>query len=187
LKINRFGQETGAEWDTAVASLLSAGKPGALVIDLRNDPGGYLDQAVNLASDFIPSGPVVWQQYGDGRKVPLNVSRSARLIGVKLIVLINEGSASAAEILAGALKEKAGATLVGEKSFGKGSVQQAKELANGAGIHITIAKWLTPNGNSIDKVGISPDVEVKQPEAADPTKPNTNDAQLSKALELAGQ
>lgn len=182
IKVNRFGEATDREWDGVVSRVLALkekGKLPGLVLDLRNDPGGYLDQAVNLASDFISSGTVVWQQDATGAKNGLSVTRSARLSGVKLVVLINEGSASAAEILAGALSEKAGATLVGVKSFGKGSVQQPEDLPGGAGLHVTIAKWLTPSQKSIDKVGIVPNIEVK-PDEKDPT----NDLQLKKALEI---
>lgn len=182
LKVSSFGEKTDEEWDRAVDEVLALRKsqpvPG-IILDLRNDSGGFLDQAVNLGSDFITSGPIVWQQFASGQKTSLSVTRSARLSGIKLVVLINQGSASAAEILAGALSERAGATLVGEKSFGKGSVQQPEDLPGGSGLHITVAKWLLPSGKSIDKVGISPNVEVKN----DP-KDETNDLQFKKAVEI---
>ena len=181
IRVSRFGETTDKEWDAAVTQvqgLASAHTLAGVVLDLRDDPGGYLDQAVNLASDFITSGVVVWQQGIDGR-TSYSVTRSARLAGVRLVVLINGGSASAAEIMAGALKEKAGAVLVGEKSFGKGSVQEAEDLPGGAGLHVTVAKWLLPSGKSIDKVGITPDVVV----AADQND-QTKDPQLARALQL---
>ena len=183
IKVSRFGEKTDLEWDKAVAEIQRLKKevkyfPG-IVLDLRNDPGGFLDQAVNLASDFITSGPVVWQQNNNGEKTSYAVSRTARLAGMKLVIVINEGSASAAEILAGALDEKADATLVGEKSFGKGSVQQPEDLPGGAGLHVTVAKWLLPSQKSIDKVGILPEVEIKNDD-----NDQTNDKQLLKAIEL---
>ena len=183
IKISRFGETTDTEWDAAVAEVLKLKDKGnvpGIILDLRNDPGGYLDQAVNLASDFIPSGTVVWQQDASGMKTALSTTRSARLAGVRLVVLINEGSASAAEILAGALSEKANATLVGVTSFGKGSVQQPEDLPDGSGLHVTVAKWLLPSGKSIDKVGIKPNIEV-QPDQKD----QTNDVQLTKAVAVA--
>ncbi|KKT72979.1 MAG: Carboxyl-terminal protease [Microgenomates group bacterium GW2011_GWA2_44_7] len=152
IKVSRFGEKTDLEWDKAVAEIQRLKKevkyfPG-IVLDLRNDPGGFLDQAVNLASDFITSGPVVWQQNNNGEKTSYAVSRTARLAGMKLVIVINEGSASAAEILAGALDEKADATLVASQK-------------------------------SIDKVGILPEVEIKNDD-----NDQTNDKQLLKAIEL---
>lgn len=182
IKVNRFGEKTDVEWDQAVEQIKAIEAKATvlgIVLDLRNNPGGFLDQAVNLASDFMSSGVVVWQQYASGEKSGLSVTRSPRLSGVKLVVLINSGSASAAEILAGALSEKAGGILVGEKSFGKGTVQQPEDLPGGSGLHITIARWLLPSGKSIDKVGITPGVIVKPDE-----KDVTNDLQLKKAVQL---
>lgn len=183
IKVSRFGEKTDQEWDSAVEQVLSLKKenktvPG-IILDLRNDPGGFLDQAVNLASDFITSGPIVWQQTNDGQKTSYSVSRTARLADTRLVVLINEGSASAAEILAGALSERVDAVLVGEKSFGKGSVQQPEDLPGGSGLHVTIAKWLLPSQKSIDKVGITPTVTVQN----DPND-QTSDKQLDKAIEI---
>ena len=122
---------------------------------------------------------MVTQQFGDGTKEDQRVDRNGRLIQTKLVVLINEGSASAAEILAGALADYKRAKIVGVKSFGKGSVQQPEDFPDGAGLHVTIAKWLRPSGEWIDKVGIKPDVEVKMDE-----KDESNDLQLKKAIEL---
>jgi carboxyl-terminal processing protease len=180
IKVSRFGEQTDQEWDKAVEEVksLSLRKPG-IILDLRNNPGGFLDQAVNLASDFITSGPVVWQQGADGTKSSLSVTRTPRFASEKLVVLINEGSASAAEILAGALSEKAKAVLIGEKSFGKGSVQQPEDLPGGSGLHVTVARWLLPSQKSIDKVGIIPDLEVKMDE-----KDQTKDPQMEKAIEI---
>lgn len=178
IKLNKFGDRTPAEWDEAVSKITNQN----VILDLRNNPGGYLDGAVYIAGEFLPTGKlVVTQQYGDGTKNDLKVNRTGKLLKQKIIVLVNEGSASAAEILSGALQDYKRATIVGVKSFGKGSVQQPDDFADGSGIHITIAKWLRPSGDWIDKKGIQPDIEVKvDPDATDQTK----DVQLQKAIDL---
>ena len=181
LKLNRFGDRTQEEWNEAVAQIVAKGARG-MVLDLRNNPGGYLDGAVYLASEFLPVGKtVVIQQHGDGTKQESKVTRGGKLQKIALVVLVNEGSASASEILAGALADWHRAKIVGMKSFGKGSVQQPDDFADGSGIHITIARWLRPSGEWIDKKGITPDVEVK-PENGNGDE--TKDVQLEKAREL---
>lgn len=182
IALSRFGDRTQDEWDSAVSEIAAAfrtGKIPGLVLDLRNNPGGYLDMAVSIASEFIKQGTIVTQQSSDGAKDPYSVNRRGRLTEIPLIVLINKGSASAAEIVAGALKDHKRATIVGETSFGKGSVQTPQELSGGASLHVTTAEWLTPNGSWIHKKGIKPDilVEMEDYEAS-------KDAQLEKAIEL---
>lgn len=157
-----------------------------LIIDLRNNPGGFLDAAVSIASNFMPAGSVVVREsYGknkpediirsegydtfDGRKFP------------KIVILIDGGSASASEILAGALHEQGLATLVGTKSFGKGSVQELVNVTPDTSLKVTVARWLTPKGNSISEVGIVPDIEVKVTE--DDIKAQ-KDPQMAKAIEI---
>lgn len=159
IKLTRFGDLTQDEWNTMVSSL---GNVSGIVLDLRNNPGGYLEGAVYIAGEFLPAGKnVVSQQSGDGSKIDDAVKRNGRLLKEKLVVLVNKGSASASEILAGALQDYKRAKIVGEQSFGKGSVQQPEDFPGGAGLHVTIAKWLRPNGDWIDKKGITPDVIVK--------------------------
>lgn len=180
--LSRFGDRTNAEWIAAVDDIISQYKQlgaAGLIFDLRNNPGGYLDGSVFIASEFLKSGIVVTQTNSDGTKEVLEVNRKGKLTDIPLIVLINKGSASAAEIVAGALQDHKRATIVGDISFGKGSVQTPQELDGGSGIHITTGKWLLPNGDWIHKKGITPDVLVKldSPEA-------THDAQLLKAIEL---
>lgn len=179
--LSRFGDRTNEEWLKAVATIVEAERTGidGLVFDLRNNPGGYLDGAVFIASEFIKSGTIVTQTNSDGTKETLTVNRKGQLTTIPMVVLINKGSASAAEIVAGALKDYKRATIVGETSFGKGSVQSPQELKGGAGVHITTGKWLLPNGDWINKKGITPDVEVKMD-----TFEATQDAQLEKAIEL---
>ncbi|MBI5448776.1 S41 family peptidase [Candidatus Gottesmanbacteria bacterium] len=184
LRLSRFGDRTNDEWNKAVEDMLVAqranGKLKGMIFDLRNNPGGYLEGAVFIASEFIKSGVVVSQANSDNTKQDYTVARQGRLLDIPLIVLINKGSASASEIVAGALRDYKRATLVGETSFGKGSVQTPQELGGGAGLHITTAKWLLPKGDWIHKIGVKPDVEVK----IDDVTNATGDAQLAKAVEL---
>lgn len=179
VKVNRFGDKTLTEWEKYVGEV-SARRARGVILDLRNNPGGYLMRAIDLGSEFIPDGVVVKQQ-GKTDVESFSVNRKGRLLGVPLVVLINKGSASASEILAGALKERVGAKLVGEKSFGKGTVQEVTDFPGGAGIHITIAKWLLPSGKNIHKEGIEPDVAVEY--VADEKDPKA-DNQLEKAVEV---
>ncbi|MFZ5845507.1 MAG: S41 family peptidase [Patescibacteria group bacterium] len=184
LRLTRFGDHTSDEWAKAVGQVLTAqaanGKLKGLIFDLRNNPGGYLDGSVFIASEFLGSGVVVSQVNSDGTRQDYPVNRRGRLLDIPLVVLINKGSASASEIVAGALRDYKRATLVGEISFGKGSVQTPQDLPGGAGLHITTAKWLLPKGDSINKSGVKPDIEVKFENGLEATR----DAQLAKAVEL---
>ena len=154
------------------------GNFGGVILDLRNNPGGFLQASVLVASDFVQEGVIVTQKSYDGSEEKYKVIEGmGNLLNDKLVILINGGSASASEILAGALKEYNRAKLVGEKSFGKGTVQQPEDFRDGSGLHITIAKWLLPSGKNIHKEGVTPDVEVKSGD--DPEI----DIQLEKALE----
>ncbi len=154
-----------------------------LVIDLRNNPGGYLDSAVDIGSYFIPQGKIIVRE-DQGNDSPELVYRShgtdmSLPTGLKTIVLMNSGSASASEILAGALSEHGAADIVGSQSFGKGSVQELIPLSDGSSVKITVAKWLTPNGVSISEKGITPKYAVTEK----PTEKNT-DPVMQKALTL---
>ncbi len=179
IKINKFGEKTNSEWDKAVGQVL-AQKSKGLIVDVRNNPGGYLNSAVYLGSEFT-DGTVVIQEGINGVKKNYDADRKGKLIGVPVVVLINEGSASASEILAGAVKVQAKGSLVGKKSFGKGTIQEVQDFDNGAGLHVTIAKWLLPNGEWINGKGITPDYEVEM--TAEDIKAE-KDPQLDKALEV---
>ncbi len=188
VKLSRFGERTQDEWNQAVTDLLSANSQ-AIVLDLRNNPGGFLDGAVFIASEFLNSGDVVLQENSKGERTAFKVNRTGKLTGMPIVVLINKGSASASEIVAGALQDRKKTQLVGEKSFGKGTIQEAEDLADGTGIHITVAKWLTPNGHWVNETeGLDPDVLVspdKQSLRSDDLKEDaTKDLQLNKSLEL---
>ena len=155
-----------------------------LLLDLRGNPGGYLDASVNMASWFLPQGkPVVIEDYGNNLKQKIYRSAGYNVFNDKLkfVILINNGSASASEILAGAMQDYKKAKLVGDKSFGKGSVQEVVNITHDTILKITIAKWLTPNGNSISEKGLTPDfnVEVNQKDID-----NKIDPQLNKAIDL---
>lgn len=179
VKLSRFGERTQDEWNETVANLLSVNSQ-AVVLDLRNNPGGFLEGAVFIASEFLDGGDVVLQENGDGERTAFKVNRAGKLTKIPVVVLINKGSASASEIVAGALQDRKRALLVGEKSFGKGTIQEAQDLAYGTGIHITVAKWLTPNGRWVnDTQGLEPDVKIEA-EKEDATK----DPQLDRAVEL---
>ncbi len=157
-------------------------KATRIILDLRNNPGGLLDSAVNIAGYFLDSNSLVTiEKSGDGRQNEFRTQPNGLLKNYPLIVLINKGSASASEILSGALKDDRGVLLVGETSFGKGSVQEVDELPNKASIKITIAKWFTPKDVSINENGIKPDVAVTLTEQ----DVNANkDPQLDRAREL---
>ena len=180
INITTFGQDTSDKIIQAARELKDQGAQ-KIVLDLRNDPGGYLDVAVDVTSQFVPQGKVVVDERKNGKSQRKEMtSGDGQLVGMPVVVLINGGSASASEIVAGALKDDIGAKLVGEKSFGKGSVQDITKLDNGAQLKITIAHWFTPSGKGIDKVGIKPDIEVKQ------TQDDYNagrDPQLDRALQ----
>ncbi len=172
------------EMQNALRSFVKSGKD-KLIIDLRGNPGGYLESAVSIASYFLPLGKVVVRENFGGTTEEQLYRSAGRELGKrapkKMVVLTDGGSASAAEILAGALKEHGVATVIGETTFGKGSVQELIELEDGSSLKITIARWLTPNGNSISEGGLAPDIVVKRtPE----DRTNDKDPQLDAAIEF---
>lgn len=180
IKLFSFNDDSDTKFKEAIYAFNQSGS-NKLILDLRGNPGGYLNSAVNISSWFIPLGkPVVKEDYGPKQDPDVFLSRGYDLLknkNFKMVILIDKGSASASEIVTGALKEYKIATVVGEKSFGKGSVQELVPIDENTSLKITIADWLTPNGVSISKEGISPDFVVK----------NTNskvDSQLNKALEI---
>jgi carboxyl-terminal processing protease len=185
LKISGFSSSAAADFQSLLKDQLAGGIK-SYVIDLRDDPGGFVDAALNIASQFIGSGPIYWEEHAGGVQTeqPAKPGGSATDPSIRLVVLVNGGSASASEILAGALHDTERATLVGVKTFGKGTIQQWIQLPNdNGGFRLSIAKWLTPNKTWIHGVGITPDVVVPVPDGT----PQGQDPQLSKALEvLAG-
>jgi len=159
-------------------------KSQGMILDLRNNPGGYLNAAVSIGGWFVKQGDtIVTEQFQDKSKNQTFASRGPSLLrNIPVVVLINKGSASASEILAGALKEQDNAILVGETSFGKGTVQEVTRLSDGSMVKVTVAHWLTPQGHLIEKNGIDPDVEVSAANSPIPT--DGNDPVLKKAIQL---
>lgn len=176
LKLLRFGEQTKSEWDQAIMEIIRSNAKG-VILDVRNNPGGFLSGSVSISSEFLTRGVVVIQEDGRGRREVLSVTGRPRLPATPLVVLVNKGSASASEIVAGALKDHKRARIIGEATFGKGTIQEAQEL-DSSGLHITVARWLTPDGNWINEQGLKPDVEIiDDPETEE-------DEQLQKAVEL---
>lgn len=190
IRVATFGPNTTPELNAALDELMPQ-KPKAIILDLRNNDGGYLQTSVEVASQFMGEGVVLHEQYGDGKRDTYEVipGGAATDTEIPMIVLINEGSASASEIVAGALQDSGRAKLLGATSYGKGSVQIWYPLTGESGaVRVTIAKWLTPNGNTIHEVGLTPDYPV---ELTEEDRAADRDPQLDEAvrilLEMIGQ
>jgi len=178
-----FSENSASLFRDALIEFVNS-KSNKLILDLRGNPGGYLDSAVNIGSWFIDEGKVILSESsGDGKESKVYRSHGPRLFNDKLgfVVLVNGGSASASEILAGALKEHGIATIVGEKTYGKGSVQELVKISDDTSLKVTIANWLTPNGVSISLKGITPDVIVPYTQKDYDAK---KDPQMDKAVEI---
>ncbi len=181
MKISQFGPDT-VELAQKGAQEFKDKKVKAVVLDLRSDPGGYLSAAVDVSSLWLDKGKTVVQEKHAGKVVSTETATGNNILkGIPTVVLINSGSASASEITAGALHDNGAAQLVGEKSFGKGSVQQVENLPDGSEVKITIARWYTPSGKNIDKQGIKPDVAVA---ISDTDLQNGKDPQKDKAFAI---
>lgn len=184
IALYHFTENSLNELKNALREALNAGAE-KLVLDLRNNPGGYLDSAIDIASIFVPSGSVVVREdFGNGEKDEYKSYGPGVLKDFPMVILTNEGSASASEILAGALRDIRGIKLIGQKTFGKGSVQELRDLKEDATLKVTIAKWLTPNGYSISEQGLEPDIKVEMTEE---DFEKEKDPQLEKALEIINQ
>jgi carboxyl-terminal processing protease len=181
VQITTFGDKTTPELRAALKDLM-AQNPKGLIIDLRNNGGGYLQTSVEVASEFIGDGVILYEQYGDGERTTYQALGNGQATEIPLVVLINEGTASASEIVAGAIQDYGRGKLVGVTSFGKGSVQNWVPLSNDQGaVRVTIAKWLTPNERTIHGEGLEPDVVV---EITDEDFEADRDPQLDKAIEV---
>jgi carboxyl-terminal processing protease len=180
IKVSNFNDDTENLFEAAVNEALTK-NPKGIILDLRDNPGGYLDTAVSMASEWVEAGPVVVEQFGENKRNEYPSNGSARLKNIPTVVLVNGGSASASEILAGALRDYKKATLVGEQTYGKGSVQTLKDFSDGSSLKVTIAKWLTPAGDFINEKGIAPGVVVKLTQ----TDIDKNiDPQMNKAIDI---
>ena len=180
IKLSQFNEDTEKNFKAAASNILKY-QPKGLILDLRNNPGGFLDTAVVVANFWVEQGVIVKERVKGQDGASYQARGWAPLSNLKTIVLINEGSAPASEIVAGALQDYQKATILGEKSFGKGSVQNFQDFKDGSNLKLTVAEWLTPLGRSINEVGILPDIEVKL------TYEDYNtdrDPQLDKAIDL---
>jgi carboxyl-terminal processing protease len=181
LKLLSFSENAPYDFYKSAIDILNKNSSG-IILDLRNNPGGYLEIAIHLAGWFVERGDVVVRENIKGKdEEVIKASGNEVFVDMPIVILINEGSASASEILAGALRDNRGIQLIGEKTFGKGSVQTIKELFDDSMVKITIAEWLTPNGLSIDEDGLVPDYEISLP---DDYQEEDEDIQLNKAIEI---
>ena len=182
VQIFQFDESLSGDFKNGVYQILQS-PAKKIILDLRNNPGGYLETAQEIAGYFLKKGQTVTiEDFGEGKEQNIYVSQgNGELANYPIVVLINQGSASASEILAGTLRDNRNVRLIGEKSFGKGSVQEVVDLRGGSFLKITIAKWLTPKGNFISEVGLDPDVKI---EITDQDIELNNDPQLDKALEI---
>ncbi len=180
ITITNFNNDTSGLFKQAAQEAVEK-NPKGIILDLRNNPGGYLETAIDVASEWIDQGVIVTEQFNTEKKNEYLNRGRARLKDFPTVVLVNQGSASASEIVSGALKDDGKATIVGMKTFGKGSVQTLEELKDGSSVKITVAKWLTPKGYNINEQGIEPDVKVDLT-ADDYNK--SKDPQMDKAVEL---
>jgi carboxyl-terminal processing protease len=186
VRLSRFGDRTVTEWNDVVEEIIKKSNQkdaqvAGMILDVRNNPGGYLDAAVAVASEFFSGGLVV-EQKSKTTSYPFNVARPGKLPDIPLVVLVNQGSASASEIVAGAIGARGRGKLVGQNTFGKGTVQDAQELRGGAGLHITTARWLLPSGGWIHDEGLKPDIELEYDQEA--SKDQKWDNQVQEAVKL---
>ncbi|MFA5127950.1 MAG: S41 family peptidase [Patescibacteria group bacterium] len=180
IRILQFNEDTESLFDKYTNKLTSEGAKG-IVLDLRNNPGGFLDAAVSMASEWVDNGVIVSEKSDNGVDNQHLTSGKHLLNGIKTVVLVNGGSASASEIVSGALQDHGLATIIGEKTFGKGSVQDFQTFTDGSALKLTVAEWYTPNGRNINKDGIAPDIKLVE----DWTNEKIGeDKMLDKALDL---
>lgn len=181
IQLYNFNENATAAFYKASVAFLTQGAKG-IILDLRNNPGGFLEVAVNLGGWFLDKGQiVVKERFSSNKEEVFRANGNSALNQIPAVVLINKGSASASEILAGALRDNRAIKLIGEKSFGKGTVQELQNLKDGAAVKISVAQWLLPKGSLIEKKGLEPDIEVKMTEEDAKAK---RDPQLDKALEI---
>ena len=159
VQLTSFAAESKDELDREIQRLRDEGAE-ALILDLRNNPGGYLNTAIEIVSEFIDEGVVVMQEDSDGNREPAYAKKGGLALDLPLVVLVNRGSASASEIVAGAIRDHERGVIIGETTFGKGSVQNVHQLSDGSELRVTVAAWLTPKGTLIHKKGIEPDIAV---------------------------
>lgn len=187
IKLSRFADNTNAEWTAVIDLAIQAGSR-VIILDMRDNPGGYLSSSVFISSEFVSSGTIVKQESA-GKVKNFEVARTGKLLNIPVVVLLNKGSASASEIVAGALQDYGRAVLVGEQSFGKGTIQEVEDVSCVSvpgqvcpSLHLTTAKWLTPKGRWINGTGLTPDIKV---ELKEEDFKAGRDPQLIRAIEVA--
>jgi carboxyl-terminal processing protease len=181
IQLINFGEKTHQDLRNILKDLLRQ-KPVGLILDMRNNGGGYLNTAIDVASEFVSQSPIMYEEFGDGERIIYKAKPNGLATEIPLVVLINEGTASASEITAGAIQDYGRGVLVGKTSYGKGSVQNWVALQNDQGaIRVTIASWLTPNERQINSLGLEPDYEI---EITEEDIQAERDTQLEKAIEL---
>jgi carboxyl-terminal processing protease len=188
VRVSGFSDNAARQFETAIRAARDRGVT-KFIVDLRDNPGGYVTAARAIASQFIAEGPIFWEEAADGTQVATNAAPGGAATGtdVRLAVLVNAGSASASEIVAGALQDTGRGTLVGETTYGKGTIQQWVDLtAESGGFRLTIAKWLTPDKRWIHKKGLEPDVAVPAKGAGAGEPGPTGDPYIDAALETLG-
>jgi len=179
LRLTLFGERSNSELERGIKELRDKGAK-TLILDLRNNPGGFLNAAIDIASQFIPDGTVAYERHSDGKEDAFKAKPGGVATDIPIVLLVNGGSASASEILSGAIRDRKRGILVGVKTFGKGSVQNVHQLSDGSTLHVTVAHWLTPDKHDISQAGIEPHITVEQtPEATSQNR----DQQLERALE----
>jgi carboxyl-terminal processing protease len=183
VRLTLFSDRTDKELRQGLDELKGQGMT-QLVFDLRGNGGGLLGAAVDVAGEFLSGGPVLYQVEKGGKELTYEAGSGGRFADGKLVVLVDGGTASASEIVAGALQDRGRAALIGEKTYGKGSVQQVFDLSDGSSVHITYAEWLTPNRRQITGMGLTPDVEAG---ITDDDRANGRDPQLDRAIEWLKQ
>jgi carboxyl-terminal processing protease len=180
VRLSQFGTRTSQELDDILSELL-AQEPDGLILDLRRNPGGALDAVVDIADEFLPESTVLIQEFADGIEREYNASDRGLAEEIPLVVLIDEGSASASEVLAGAIHDHERGILIGKTTFGKGTIQTWQEISNGGGVRITFARWLTPDENWVHEEGLEPDITVSLPEVEN--LDDFTDTQLQAAID----
>jgi carboxyl-terminal processing protease len=184
IRLNAFSDTTGDELHAALQELL-AQNPKGLILDLRYNGGGYLDAAIQVGSEFLPDGVVAYEEDGNETRKTFNVTGDGIATQIPMVVLVNEWSASASELVAGALQDRGRAQLIGVTTYGKGTVQNWISLADNEGaVRVTIARWLTPNERNVTGTGLTPDIEVK---ISDADAQAGIDSQLNRAIEILSQ
>jgi carboxyl-terminal processing protease len=183
LRISRFSQRTNEELEPVLQEILDAGAKG-IIMDLRNNPGGILDVTVEVASQFLEDGVVLFQVDGDGNREVWEVIPDGLATDIPLAVLVNRGSASGSEVLAGAIQDHARAPLIGEKTFGKGSVNHINQLSDGSALYVTFARWYTPKDRLIEGQGLDPDIPI---EFAEEHMESGTDPQLDRAIQYINE